>query len=176
MKMKPPFARPRRCIAPGRGAGSRRRFPPAANGTRKRYWGAVSVPGGDFVWRHQTEYCTAQTYLAFLDGDLLPYDYRRRHRVYLIQDNASYHKKPEVLQFFAQHRRHLAVFLRPPYSPEYNATERLWHHTRKRSTHKRYFDCPAALCESLFTTFTEMQRQPETIQGLLTPFIHGKSF
>ena len=132
--------------------------------------GAVSVPSGDFVWRHQTEYFNAQTYLAFIDGDLLPHYYRRRHRVYLIQDNASYHKKPDVLAFFARHRRQIEVFPLPPYSPDFNATERLWHYTRKQSTHNRYFDRPSALCQSLFTTFTDMQRHPEKIQGLLTPF------
>ena len=58
----------------------------------------------------------------------------------------------------------------PKYSPEFNAQERLWHYTRKASTHNRYFDCPAELCRSLFTTFTDMQRHPEKIQGLLTPF------
>ena len=76
--------------------------------------GAVSVPAGDFVWRHQTEYFNAQTYLSFLDGDVLPHYYRRRHRVYLIQDNASYHKKPEVLAFFAKHLRQIEVFPLPP--------------------------------------------------------------
>jgi len=107
--------------------------------------GAVSVPTGDFVWRH----C---------------------HRVYLIQDNASFHKKPEVLKFFTKHRRHVEVFSLPPYSPDFNATERLWHYTRKESTHNRYFDTPAALCQSLFTTFTDMQQNPQKLQGLLAPF------
>src|SRR5208282_2836670 len=69
--------------------------------------GAVSVPAGDFVWRHQTEYFNAQTYLSFVDEELLPPYYRRCHRVYLIQDNASFDKKPEVLKFFAKHRRHI---------------------------------------------------------------------
>ena len=59
----------------------------------------------------------------------------------------------------------------PPYSPEFNATERLWHYTRERSTHNRYFDRPEELCESLFATFTDMQRHPEKIQGLLAPFL-----
>ena len=131
--------------------------------------GAVSVPAGDFVWRHQTEYFNAQTYWSFLDGELLPHYYRRRHRVYLIQDNA-YHKKPEVWEFLAKHRRQIEVFLLPAYSPDFNAAERLWHYTRMHSTHNRYFDRPAALCQSLFTTFMDIQRQPEKIQGLLTPF------
>ena len=132
--------------------------------------GAVRVPDGDFVWRHPTEYFNAQTYLSFVEGDLLPHSYRRRHRVFLIQDNASYHKKPEVLEFFARHGRHLEVFPLPAYSPEFNATERLWHYTRVGSTHNRYFDCPAALCQSLFRTFRDMQKHPQKIQGLLTPF------
>jgi transposase len=132
--------------------------------------GAVSVPDGKFVWRHQTEYFNAQTYLSFVQGELLPHFYRRHHRVFLIQDNASYHKKPEVWEFFAEHRRQVQVFLLPSYSPDFNATERLWHYTRMASTHNRYFDQPAALCQSLFTTFADMQKHPEKIQGLLTPF------
>jgi len=132
--------------------------------------GAVSVPTGDFVWRHQEEYFNAETYLSFVDGVLLPHYYRRRHRVYLIQDNASFHKKPGVLEFFAKHSRQIEVFSLPPYSPDFNATERLWHYTRKESTHNRYFDRPAALCQSLFATFADMQRHPEKICGLLVPF------
>jgi len=38
------------------------------------------------------------------------------------------------------------------------------------STHNRYFDSPAALCQSLFATFTDMQSHPEKIKGLLAPF------
>ena len=150
--------------------GQQPQIPTRGERNTQKILGAVSVPVGDFVWRHQTEYFNAQTYLAFLDGDLLPHYYRRRHRVYLIQDNASYHKKPEVLAFFAKHARQIEVFPLPPYSPDFNATERLWQYTRKQSTHNRYFDRPAALCQSLFTTFTDMQRHPDKIQGLLAPF------
>jgi transposase len=128
------------------------------------------VPHGDFVWRHQTECFNAQTYLSFIDSDLPPHFYRRRHRVYLIQDNASCHKKPEGLRFFAKPHRQIEVFPLPPYAPDFNATEQLWHYTRKHSTHNRCFDCPAASCQSLFTTFTDMQKHPQKIQGLLPPF------
>jgi transposase len=133
--------------------------------------GAVSVPVGDFVWRHQTEYFNARTYLSFVDQDVLPHFYRRRHRVYLIQDNATYHKKPEILEFFAKHRRHIEVFPLPPASPDFNATERLWHYTRKASTHNRYFDAPEALCQSLFTTFTDMQNILKKSKDCWHPFV-----
>jgi hypothetical protein len=66
----------------------------------------------------------------------------------------------------AINHRQLEVFSLPPYSPDFNATERLWHYTRKASNHNRYFDRPAALCQALFATFTDMQQHPEKIQGL----------
>ena len=83
--------------------GCQPQIPTRGERNTQKVLGAVSVPTGDFVWRHQTEYFNAQTYLSFVEGELLPHFYRRRHRVFLIQDNASYHKKPEVLDFFAKH-------------------------------------------------------------------------
>jgi hypothetical protein len=38
------------------------------------------------------------------------------------------------------------------------------------STHDRYFDRPAALCQALFATFADMQKHPEKVCGLLAPF------
>jgi len=130
----------------------------------------VNLHDGHFAYRHQTEYFNAETYRSFLDEVLLPAFYRRRHRVYLIQDNASYHKKPEVYEWFKKHRKHIEVFLLPPYWPELNATERVWNYTRKDATHHRYFDTPEDLCASLFTTFGDIQRCPEKLLGLLRPF------
>ena len=96
--------------------------------------------------------------------------YKKGHRIYLIQDNASYHKKPEVYEWFADHRKHIQVFQLPPYSPEFNAVERLWHYTRMQSTHNRYFDTVDELRQSLFSTFHDMQQNKHKITGLLKPF------
>lgn len=133
--------------------------------------GAVALRPVRFAWRHQTEYFNHHTYLAFLDEVVLPSFYRRGHRVYLIQDNASYHTHPEVLAWFDQQCRRLAVFPLPKYSPEFNAQERLWRYTRKEGTHNRYFATPAELCVSLFTTLRGIQRHPEKIHGLLELFL-----
>ena len=130
----------------------------------------VEPASGKFAYRHQSEYFNAETYLAFLDEMLLPGFYSRNHRVYLIQDNASYHKKPEVYAWFKANRKRLEVFLLPPYSPEFNCVEQVWRYTRKRSTHNRYFDTVEALCETLFATFDDIQRRPESILGLVKRF------
>ena len=58
----------------------------------------------------------------------------------------------------------------PPYSPEFNAVERIWNYTRQMATHNRYFDTPEELCSSLFEAFGDIQQHPEKIMGRLAPF------
>jgi transposase len=80
-----------------------------------------------------------------LEQVVVPAFYRRRHRIYLIQDNASYHKKQETSEWFKANRRYVEVFQLPPYWPELNATERIWNYTRKHVTHNRFFERPQDL-------------------------------
>ena len=101
---------------------------------------------------------------------MVPSFYRRRHRLYLIQDKASYHKAPEVKQWLEDHRRSLEVFSLPAYAPEFKATERLWQYTRTSATHNVFFESPEDLCRSLFRTFRDIERRPEKIQGLVAPY------
>lgn len=132
--------------------------------------GAVSLQKAQFAYRHQTEYFNRFTYQSFVHDVILPTYYRRGHRIYLIQDNASYHTHPEVWAWFKEERRRIEVFPLPKYSPEFNAQERLWHYTRRHATHNRFFETPADLCASLFRTFGDIQEHPEKIEGLLDPF------
>ncbi len=87
----------------------------------QKIFGAVRLDTAQFIYLHQQDYFQWETYVAFLDQVLVPAFYRRGHRVFLIQDNASYHKKQETYQWFAQHRRYVEVFPLPPYWPELNA-------------------------------------------------------
>ncbi len=149
---------------------SQPRVPTKGQRNSQKILGAVCPATGQFTYRHQTEYFTADSYISFLDEVLLPTFYKRRHRVYLIQDNASYHKKPEVYSWFAHNRKRVEVYLLPPYSPEFNATEKIWWYTRKQVTHNKYFDTPEALCHSLFSNFHDIQKQPAPLISLLRPF------
>jgi transposase len=136
----------------------------------QKIFAAVRLDTAQFIYLHQQDYFQWETYVAFLDQVLVPAFYRRGHRVFLIQDNASYHKKQETYQWFAQHRRYVEVFQLPPYWPELNATERIWNYTRKHATHNRYFEQPQHLCHALFRTFRHVQRHPEDIANLMRPF------
>jgi len=132
--------------------------------------GAVSLQGSRFAYRHQLEYFDQVTYRSFLEEVVVPAYYRRGHRIYLIQDNASYHKAPEMWQWFREQRRRIEVFPLPKYSPEFNAQERLWQYTRRAATHNRYFANAEELRSSLIGTFSDMKRHPEKLAGLLEPF------
>jgi transposase len=149
---------------------SQPQIPTRGERNTQKILGAVALPSGQFVYRHQTEYFNAATYQSFVSEAVLPAFYRPGHRVYLIQDNASYHKKPEIYEWFAQERKRLEVFCLPPYSPQFNAQERIWQYTRKGATHNRFFETPAALCASLFLTLDDIQAHSEKIIGLLRPY------
>lgn len=136
----------------------------------QKIFGAVRLDNAGFIYLHQESYFQWETYLAFLDQVVVPAFYRRGHRIYLIQDNASYHKKQETYDWFKKHRRYLEVFQLPPYWPELNATERIWNYTRKHATHNRFFECPKDLCRTLFRTFDRVRRHPGEIENLLRPF------
>ena len=130
--------------------------------------GAVELYRARFLYQRDTVF-NAQTYLAFLEGWIAP-RYRRQKAI-LVQDNASYHKDEGVWQWFAANRHWLEVYQLPPYSPEYNPTERLWQHTRKNGTHNRYYFDLDELGGTLTRVFREMQSNPNSIRGYLHPFL-----
>jgi len=137
----------------------------------QKIFGAVRLDTAQFIYQHQEECFHSKTYVAFLEEVMLPAFYRRGHRVFLIQDNVSYHKKQETYQWFARQRRYLEVFQLPPYWPELNAAEPVWHDTPQQATHNRYFEQPEHLCQALFRTFRHVQRHPEAIANLIQPFL-----
>jgi transposase len=120
---------------------------------------SVKILGAVELWKARFHYqrdsvFNAETYLAFLEG--LAGRYRRQGAI-LIQDNASYHKKRIVWDWFADNRDWLEVHNLPPYSPEFNPTERLWKYTRKNGTHNRYFENESELLGTLTKVFGDMQ-------------------
>ena len=86
------------------------------------------------------------------------------------QDNASYHKDKDVRAWFADHQRWWHASNLPPYSPDMNAAERIWRHTRVTGTHNRYFATEDEIVKTLRSVFRDIRRRPEQIMGYLRPF------
>jgi hypothetical protein len=101
---------------------SRIGHPPEVSVTGQRK--SVKILGAIELWQTRFHYqqdtvFNAMTYLAFLERLVSRY---RRHGAILIQDNASYHKKEAVWNWFSANRDWLEVHQLPPYSPEFNPT------------------------------------------------------
>ena len=144
--------------------------PPAVSVTGERH--SVKILGAVELWRCRFHYqadsvFNASTYLAFLERLARRY---RRQGALLIQDNASYHMDADVWAWFRSNRHWLDVHQLPPYSPEFNPTERLWQHTRRNGTHNRYFSSTTDLLGTLSRVFAEMQECPSLIRPYLLPF------
>lgn len=138
-------------------------------GQRKsiKVFGCVEIYSARFLYRRDTVF-NAHTYLGFLEQVAKAY-YPRP--VFWIQDNASYHKDKNVWTWFSENRKWWTVFSLPPYSPDFNAEERIWHHTRLSGTHNRYFADEGELDATLTSVFRTIQRQPNLIRGYLQPFL-----
>ena len=141
-------------------------------GARKsiKVFGAVNLQRARFIYRLEPVF-NAQTYLDFLEQMAISCRRSQTHKIHLIQDNASYHKDKDVWGWFKDNRRWLEVHQLPAYSPEFNATERLWHHIRITGTHNRYFATEGELLTTLTTVFEGMRKNPDQIRGYLYPFL-----
>lgn len=137
-------------------------------GARKsvKIFGCVEIYSARFLY-HRAPVFNASTYLDYLEQ--IARRYYPRPVIY-IQDNASYHKDKDVWAWFKENRSWWEVHNLPPYSPDLNATERLWHHTRAAGTHNRYFLNESELMNTLTRVFRSMQSNPQEIAGYLRPF------
>ncbi len=60
-------------------------------------------------------------------------------KIVIILDNASYHKKKDILMKIAAQTPHIILEFLPPYSPDYNLVELVWHSLRDATrTTKEY--------------------------------------
>ena len=117
----------------------------------QKIFGAVAVLTGQSLFRRREAQFNHDTYVEFLE-DMTKFFFKRGHRIYLIQDNASYHKHPTTYEWFS------------------NAQEKLWKYTRKQATHNRYHETETDLCAALTHSFDTMQNNPELIIPLVAQF------
>ena len=99
-------------------------------------------------------------------------------RVYLVLDNAPWHKKAvrlvqtEALPEYQDIRDRMTLIFLPPYSPDLNPIEQVWRITRREVTHNRYFPNAQAL-ESTLDGYFATHRQPNRKLANLCSFKHN---
>lgn len=106
---------------------------------------------------------------AFLDSFTL----EPGKRLYIIMDNAPWHKKAKRLiredSQYADIRDRVELVSLPPYSPDYNPIEQVWRITRREKTHNKYWDSIEKLSQTLDEWFSKFA-QPNTKLASLCSF------
>ena len=59
-------------------------------------------------------------------------------RILVVLDNASYHKKQEVIEKLSTECPNLELWFLPPYSPDYNLIELVWHSCKEFIAHRLF--------------------------------------
>ena len=114
------------------------------------FFGAVNLKTGALVTKDAPTF-NSETFGDFLDYLL----HATQGKIYLILDNAKWHKAKALKDFFIQNQDRLERIFLPPYSPELNPAERVWRITRRLVTHNRYFPSVGELKMALIPHFTK---------------------
>ena len=120
------------------------------------FFGALNLKTGCLLTEEASTF-NAETFGDFIRHLLHP----TQEKLYLILDNASWHKARDLKDLFIRHRDRLERIFLPPYSPELNPIERVWRITRRQITHNRYFESNEALRTALLSQFARWE-QPNT--------------
>jgi len=59
-------------------------------------------------------------------------------KIVIILDNASFHKKKDILEKIAAEMPNIILEFLPPYSPDYNLIELVWHSAKEYIAHRLF--------------------------------------
>ena len=135
--------------------------PSASTRQKVGFFGALNLKTGCLLTKE------ASTFNAETFGDFLCYLLQHTQgKLYLILDNASWHKAQDLRDFFAGNRDRLVRIFLPPYSPELNPIERVWRITRRQVTHNRYFESIEELKMALTSHFAKWEQPNSALKVL----------
>ncbi len=59
-------------------------------------------------------------------------------KILIILDNASFHKKQKILTYIEDNLPNIILEFLPPYSPDYNLIELVWHSAKEYIAHREF--------------------------------------
>lgn len=125
------------------------------------YFGALNLKTGRLLTQE------AATFNGGTFGDFVRHLlYHTRGKLYLILDNAAWHRARDLKKLFFQYRHRLVRIFLPSYSPELNPIERVWRITRRQVTHNRYFESTDQLSTALTSCFARWTQPNNALRVL----------
>ncbi len=120
------------------------------------------------------DWFTYETTIQAIRAFLAAYPMPECCQIYMILDNAPWHKKAKRLildesnQEYEDIRSRVKFLDIPPYSPDLNPIEQVWRLTRREVTHNRYFPSTEALAACLDEYFKQFEHHTEKLANLCT--------
>jgi transposase len=90
-------------------------------------------------------------------------------RLFLVLDNAPWHKSLKVKEFLKDNKKKLRALWLPPYSPDFNPIEHLWKFMRETVSHNSFFPNIRELVDTLSEFFKGLYHIPDKIRSLCSP-------
>jgi transposase len=133
------------------------------------FFGLVNPSTGELFAKEDCRFNSETFILAIID---FLKKHKSKKKIYVILDNASWHKKGVRLITEIEELKEIKdciqfIFL-PPYSPDLNPIERVWRITRHDKTHNKYFKSLNILIETLHTFFDSMSVPNLKLKSLCT--------
>ena len=121
--------------------------------------GAVAPATGQVV-SLIVDHCDSPVFQAFLDTMAEEVPARPGQEVYLVLENASWHKAK------CPRWHHIQPVFLPPYSPDFNPIERLWKHLKSNHMAGFLTGCGQELEDRLFDSIREPLKDTGTIRSV----------
>jgi transposase len=142
--------------------GTNKTLPSFSGWKRKHIVGAINVDDLDLVQADKPK-INGDYIVEFLKK--LDESTESKSKIYLICDNAGYHKARKVKEYLAGSKIEL-IFL-PPYSPNLNPIERLWKFMHSKATNNRYYENFERFTEAILKFFADIPKYKDALRSLI---------
>lgn len=129
--------------------------------------GAINLDTKQVVYVEDDK-INAQTMIALL---LKILQVQKEGKIHIILDNAKYYHAKVVVDFLKEHPRIILHFL-PPYSPNLNIIERLWHILKKEVVYNKFYERFINFREAVIDFFAQKQCVGHKLEKMLTDKFH----
>jgi len=146
----------------------KRHLPTTAKQPRLHFMGALSVVENNVI-TEEFSVINTDSIVQFLKT--VETSYSKKSKIYIICDNAAYHKSALVKEYLENSIIEL-VYL-PGYSPNLNPIERLWKLMRENTTYNRYYEKFSDFSEAIRNFFiTDREKLQKLIAARISDKFH----
>lgn len=119
-------------------------------------------PAGRMVFRIEKDTIKAQQHIEFLKQILQQH---KRRKIIIVEDNAKPHIAKEVKDFVEEHKRKIAIYFLPVYSPDLNPDEQVWEYLKNTKLKAHQARSKKEFRPLVYSKMKGIQKRPHLIKS-----------